>query len=382
MTTEQKKKNTKILITGGHLTPAIITAKELLENGYSNIIWVGRKYTQAGDTATSPEYQLVDELKLQFIHFVSGKLWRKWNKYTYVNAIKDLLLIPFGFISSFIIIIKHKPQIIVTFGGYVGLPFAIAGKLTGKKIIVHEQGIRPGLANRIIAKLSNKVLISWKNSEKYFTNKNLVLTGNPSWVLYYKTTDTTKLFANEKPIISIFGGNQGAHVINTAIFALLEEILKFSNVIHQTGRSEVTKDKYKASEIKSQLDKKYSDNYLFYPYVTNEDNYKIYKNSDLMITRGGANTMTDLIAMNKKSIIIPIPFSAGNEQLINAQFMEKLGLSTIIQYKSELNPEELLKEIKSSLNKEFNPEKNEIKELQTLIRYSPVKIYHEIENML
>lgn len=378
-----EKKNKKILITGGHLTPAWITAKELQKKGVTNLVWVGIKHTQSGDISISPEYQLVSELNIPFVHFNAGKLWRKWNRYTFCEALKDLLLIPLGFLNAFIIVFKQKPDIIISFGGYVALPIVVAAKLLAKKIITHEQVLKPGLANRIIAIFANKILISWEQTKKYFSQTKTVLTGNPSWILAHKNSNFKIEFNNKLPIISFIGGNQGASVINTAIFAILEDLLKITNVIHQTGRSEVTKDKYKAVEIKINLPSTLATRYVHKPYIVSEEIYETYDKADLIIARGGANTMTDIIAKTKKCIIIPIPWSANNEQLANAKFLEKLNLGTIITYEREINPELLLKEIKKRI-KEKRKENisKEIRKLQTLIRYAPNKIIKEVEGML
>lgn len=363
------------------MTPAYITASELQKKGYKNITWVGRKYTQRGDTATSPEYQMVSELKLPFIHFVTGKLWRKWNKITYINALQDLILIPYGLISAALIILRNKPELVISFGGYVALPLVFWGKIFRAKVITHEQVLVPGLANKLIAKFADKILISWEESAKYFPKDKIILTGNPSWTLYLKSRDKEEIdFKENLPIVSIIGGNQGSKVVNTAVFAILDELLSFANVIHQTGRSEITGDKYRASEYKSTLKDNLAKRYVYKTYIV-DNIYEVFDKSELIIARGGANTMTDIIAKAKKCIIIPIPWSSGQEQLKNAQYLEKLGLGSIVQYKDEINPEQLLNHIKANLEKDIS--KNEdIKKVQTLIRYAPSKIIKEIETIL
>lgn len=376
-----EKQTPKILITGGHLTPALITSDELRKNGFNNLLWIGRKHTQTGDTSESPEYQEVNKREISFVNFNTGKLWRKWNKYTYQYALKDLMLIPWGFFNAFLIIFRSKPDLVISFGGYVALPIALAAKLFRVKIITHEQVLNPGLASRIISKLANKILISWNKSRDYFPKERTVLTGNPSYIVYYKNNTDTVDFKDKLPLITVFCGNQGAHIINTAMFAILEDLLKSNNIIHQTGRSEVTGDKYKASEIRSELDDQLKNRYQFHTYIS-ENTYEILDKSDLVIARGGANTMTDLIYLRKKSIIIPIPWSSGQEQLKNAQYLEELGLSTIIEYKNDINPEELKKEIEKRLGEDIKANKQELNMLKKLIEEAPQKILNEITKIL
>jgi len=376
-----EKKDKKILITGGHLTPAFITAATLQQNGFMNIVWVGVKHTQMRDTSTSPEFQLVSELNIPFYNLITGKFWRRWNRITILNALKDLLLIPVGFIGALGIILREQPDLIMSFGGYVALPVVIIAKILRKKVITHEQVLNPGIANKIISKFSDKILLSWEQTEKHFKNKSTFLSGNPSLAEFRKKRNNIIDFENDLPIITILGGNQGAHVINTAIFAILENLLKQVNIIHQTGRSEVTKDKYKASEIKSNLSDKLASRYMFKPFMT-ENYFEILEKSDLIISRGGANTMTDLILKAKKSIIIPIPWSSSDEQLQNAKFLEELGLSSIIEYENEINPELLNSEIKRRLKDTHDYDKNRVRKLQSLIRYSPSKIFKQILELL
>jgi UDP-N-acetylglucosamine--N-acetylmuramyl-(pentapeptide) pyrophosphoryl-undecaprenol N-acetylglucosamine transferase len=228
---------------------------------------------------------------------------------------------------------------------------------------------------------SDKIMLSWQISEKYFPRHKTVLTGNPSWVDYNKDEKEEIKFNNDLPIITFIGGNQGAHIVNTALFSVLPEVLKIANVIHQTGRSEITGDKYTASEIKSTLTKTMSERYIFQPYIINNI-YEVFNKSDLIVTRGGANTMTDIILKAKKSIVIPIPWSSGGEQLKNAEFLKSLGLSEIIQYENEINPEELLNKIKEMLKREDQANKPKIKKLQTRVRYSAQKIVKVVEEIL
>lgn len=378
---DNEQQNKKILICGGHLTPAYITAYELQSRGFKNLLWVGRKFTQTSDSATSPEYQLVSELNIPFIHLETGKLWRKWNKFTFITAIKDLFLIPFGFIRSLTILIQEKPDLIISFGGYVAVPLVILGKFLRKKVITHEQVLKPGLSTKIISFFADKILLSWEETLQFVNKKKVEVTGNPSWAMFNKTNEETINFNNDLPIITIIGGNQGSNVINTAVFAILSQLLKFANVIHQTGRSEVTKDKYKASTIKAELPEELGKRYMFLPYIV-DNIYEVFDKSDLIISRGGANTLTDLIAKIKKAIIIPIPWSSGKEQLENAKFLEKLGLGSIIQYEKEINPEMLLNEIKKQLKREVNLEKSKVKQIQSTIRYSPTKISKAIIEVL
>src|SRR5260221_7507301 len=248
-------KKSKILITGGHLTPAVAVIGELKKRGFTNFVWIGHKYNQQGNEELSPEYKTVESMGIKFIDLKTGKLYRKWTFQNFLSGIKQFFLIFFGLLKSLIIVLQERPKLILSFGGYLAVPIVFWGKISGSKVVTHEQTIVTGLANKIISKFANKILVSWENSLKFFPANKVILTGNPirREVFYVKSNSLTETFDEKLPILLIFGGNQGSHEINIRVFEIIEKLLTDFNVIHQTGNSSVTNDYQSALDIRTNL---------------------------------------------------------------------------------------------------------------------------------
>jgi len=385
-----KKYKKKIVFIGGHLTPAMVVLKETQKRGYRNIYWIGTKKNQAGNKNLSVEYLIVNKENIKFFSLDTGKLIRKWSITNFIYGLKQIIKIPLGLINSLLIIIRIRPNLIVSFGGYLSVFPVFWGKVLGSKIIVHEQTLVPGLANKFAALFANKILTSWENVNFRFGNKKLINTGNPirTSIFTVKTESLTKSFNPNKKNILVFCGNQGSHFVNKCIFEILEELLEEFNVIHQTGSSSVTMDFQKAIDIKNTLPSHLSLSYTVRNYIEEEIGEALNK-SDLVICRAGANTVTEILALGKPSILIPIPWTSGQEQLKNAQMVEGVGLGILLEQHS-LTPELLLHKIHFAMeniknNRALNTKpleeaKNKAKEIINLSAHT--KIVDIMENIL
>ncbi|CAG1022090.1 UDP-N-acetylglucosamine--N-acetylmuramyl-(pentapeptide) pyrophosphoryl-undecaprenol N-acetylglucosamine transferase [Patescibacteria group bacterium] len=371
------KFNQKILVTGGHLTPAIAVVTELKKRGYSNFVWIGHKYNQASTKTPSAEFNTVTNSSIPFYNLKTGKLIRDWSFSTFIYGIKNLFWILLGFINSLRIILKERPRLILSFGGYLALPVVITGKLLGARIVTHEQTIVTGLANKIISKFANKVLISWESSFKYFNAAKTIFTGNPirSEVFEVTNDNLVENLNPDLPTLLIYGGNQGAHEINKRIFDILEDLLNDFNIIHQTGSSSVTKDNERAIHIKASLTEEQKIRYVPVSYISSDQVGAVLDKADIVIGRAGANTIAELLALGKLSILIPIPQTSHDEQINNAKFVEKAGLALYLD-QNKLTPERLYQSIllvrnqlnsKTALNnKNLSEVKKQAKELVKL----------------
>lgn len=310
----------KIIITGTHLTPAQELIGQLKEDKTTNwqIVYIGR-------LSPSIESKIIPELNIKFYGINCGKFDRKFIDKT----ILGLPNIFKGIFQAHKIIKIEKPDIIVSFGGYVSVPVVVAGKLSSIPSITHEQTFTQSLATKINSFFVNKVALSFPIDNI----KKSVLTGNLlRRELFVQTTPISS-----KPIIFITAGNQGSVIINSNIKKILPSLKKFF-VIHQTGNID-----YKKYKI---LETKYN-NYKTYDYIPASNIGPIFTQAEIIISRAGANTTQEIIALNKKSILIPLPFSQQNEQLLNAQYVQKiLPKRTIIIPQIELNHHYLLQSIK------------------------------------
>jgi len=266
----------------------------------------------------------------------------KLRRYISIENLFDTIKIPIGIIQSLGVIYNYKPDIVFSKGGFASVPPVIAAWIFKIPIITHESDIVPGLANKIISKFAKKILISFSVSEKYFSKKKVVFTGNP---IRQDILDGNKNRARntfdlkeEIPTILIFGGSQGARRINEVIIKSLPDILEKFQMIHICGNKNYKNIK---QEVQN-LDLKNNHRYKLHPFLTNDlkDSFAL---CDVIISRAGANSLSEIIALEKMSIIIPLSTSANNHQLLNAEYFAKKEMTIMIKEKN-LTSEKLTEE--------------------------------------
>ncbi len=317
----------KIVICGGHLTPALALIEELQKQPSNKveIIFFGRKIATEGSKNNSAEYEMITKKNVKFVEITAGRLQRKFTIYT----VPALIKIPIGFIQSFIYLLFHQPDVVVSFGSYVSTPTVFAAWLLGIDSIVHEQAVIPGFANKLNAIVAKKVFLTWPQSEQYFSNIKTEVIGNLTRKsLFIKTIKNKQLdtFAKRsKKIIFISGGNQGSHFLNKLALNLQGTLKDFS-LIHQVGAINYKGDLDKAKSIKSP-------NYFAIDYVDPEDIGAVFSKSNIVIARSGANTVWDLAILAKCAIFIPLPIAAANEQYHNAKILEDAHCAILINQK-------------------------------------------------
>ena len=357
-------KSDRIFLLGGHFTPALAVIEELQERGFFDLHWIGTKYSQTNDRHLSAEYQVIKQKNITFHSFRAGKLWRKWTLRTLLKAIFNLILIPAGFAHALLLVLRLRPKIIISFGGYLALPVVIMGRLAGVRVVTHEQTLSPGLANRIIAVFANKILISWTQTAKFFPKNKTIYTGNPIRKEVLRSATNVYNFDSDLPVIYVTGGNQGANTINKRLIKILHLLLKKASVIHQTGSSSLTSDFNQALALKQSLPDELKSRYLVKEHIFGDEIGEVFAKSDLIVSRSGANTITEILALGKLSILIPLPWSSGNEQYRNAEFVATTGFARILKQYDAMPPQELLTAIESGiaqlkLNQAFNGESME-----------------------
>ncbi|MBI4037635.1 UDP-N-acetylglucosamine--N-acetylmuramyl-(pentapeptide) pyrophosphoryl-undecaprenol N-acetylglucosamine transferase [Candidatus Curtissbacteria bacterium] len=315
----------KVLIIGGHLSPAFSLVEELEKEKNIKIVFVGRKYSTEGQRTISAEVKIAKDKNIHFRNITTGRLQRKFTRHT----IPSLLKIPVGLIQSFIVLIQEKPDIIVSFGSYVSTPVVLIGALLGIDIISHEQASVPGLATRINYLFSKKLFLTWEQSRKYFKNQaKLEVIGNLVRGPFYKKSYRIKkqltefLKKGREDLIFITGGNQGSHFLNNLIFRNINFFTEH-RVVHQIGLANYGNDHFIAKNIKEA-------NYFQVQYLQAADYAVCLNESKLVVTRSGANTVWELILAKKPSILIPLAISGYGEQQENAKICEEAGFGIVI----------------------------------------------------
>lgn len=373
----------KLVITGGHHSSALPIIKKLQSSNSKNdskgnnannveIHWIGHKYTLQGNKNSTLEYNEITELGIPFYNLYAGKFYKTYN-------LLRLLKIPLGFIHAFFLLLKIRPDVILSFGGYLAVPVVIVGKFLGIKSLTHEQTLVTGYANSLISKYASKVLISWPQSAKYFPDSKVVYTGIPIRESIFKTKSTSFKINKELPTIYITGGKTGSHVLNTNISEILGDLLEIANVIHQCGDHSELND----FDMLERLSKKYSDKsgvYTVRKFITNDEIGSVFSACDLVISRAGAHIISELIILEKPALLIPISWVSHNEQLINAQLVKDCGLGEIIE-ESSLQPQYLLNKIKDMFSNLKQYKLNDKKLKEELLKDSTSLIIDEIFNL-
>lgn len=346
---ELQKDKTKFLLTGGHITPAMAVIEELKRRGYRKFVFVGRRRTMQGDERDSAEFDIISHrFGIPFINLTTGKIVRFSNLTESFDFLVNTFKLPFGFIQSVLILIKQRPHVIISFGGFLALPIVISGRILGIPSLTHEQTTVTGMANKIVAKFAKKVLVSWEESLEYFDKSKVVLTGNPVRKEVFNTVTNSFVIIDKLPTIYVTGGNQGAHVMNETLTVIIEKLLEKYNVIHQTGLTTTTRDYEKCLSIEKSLTGKTKGVYIVKGTIYGPEIGEVFNKADLLLSRSGANIVTDILALGKLAILIPIPWSINNEQLENAKMLEKIGVGKIIEEK-HLTPEVLLVAIEEAM---------------------------------
>lgn len=330
--------------TGGHIYPALAIIDKIKEKEKnSEFLYIG--------THNRMEKDIVPN---RGIPFKSIEMYG-FNKKHPLKNIKTVKCLIKSFKDTKKIIKKFNPDIVIGVGGYVTVPVIVSAKKLGYKTFLHEQNSLPGKSNRFLIKYCDLIATSFSSSLNYLPKEKTVLTGNPCSenALKSKPADKEKLgLKKDEKLVLIVMGSLGAERVSKY---LKKELKRFKDknyeILFVTGKSSyenVSKDNYPS-------------NVKIIPFYENLP--RIMKKTDLMITRAGASTLSEIISLEVPSIIIPSPFVANNHQYINALDLTKKNASIMLEEKDLkekvlynkvdklINDDEKLNEMKSNLSK-------------------------------
>lgn len=311
--------------SGGHVMPALTLITSLKKTA-CEIHYIGGY--------NSIERDLVKPYELNYHPIHNGKLRR----YLSIDNLKDFFKVWIGVFQSFFLLLKYPRQKTLVFstGGFVSLPVVIAAWLQRKTIYVHEQTSRVGLANKIASMFATKVFVSFEESKNFFPLGKTFYSGYPLRDECF-TSEARDVVINgrslsqiNKPIFLITGGGNGSHLLNELIRKNLNLLGERFFIVHQVGKAN--------AETYLKLN---NENYQSVSFIGPEM-IDLYKMSTVILSRSGAGTVCELIAIGKKSIFIPLKIAQKNEQFYNAvEARKKLG--SIIIEENELTDESLFK---------------------------------------
>ena len=321
----------KIILTGGgtagHVIPNLALVPSLKAAGFE-VFYIG---SHAGI-----ERGLVEAEQILYFGISSGKLRR----YIDLKNITDMFRIAKGLGDAARVIRKIKPDIIFSKGGFVTVPVIAAARLFKIKSILHESDITPGLANKLSLPFATKICCSFPETLKHVSGGRGILTGSPIRESL-KNGDRAKglrlagFSGAVKPVLLITGGSQGAAAINACVREALPKLTEKFHVIHLCGKGNL-------SNIKNA-------DYAEFEYL-NETMPDVLAAADIVISRAGANTLFELLALKKPHLLIPLPKGASRgDQILNAQSMAKQGFSKILP-EEEMTAERLLNDVELLYN--------------------------------
>lgn len=317
----------KIILTGGgtagHVTPNIALLPELREKKF-NIYYIGSK--------EGIEKKLIEEMGIEYFSIASGKLRRYFD----MDNLIDIWRIFKGFGQSFKVIREIKPDIIFSKGGFVSTPVVWAAYLNKIPIIIHESDITPGLANKLSMPFADKICYAFPETGGYIQKHKACLTGIPIRKELFEGNANLGMwlcrFTKEKPILLIIGGSQGSRFINNAVRESLNKLTERFQICHICGKGGTD------SEL---LNKR---GYKQFEYVTEELPHLLAM-SQVVISRAGATTLFELLALRKPNLLIPLSRKASRgDQILNAESFKAQGFSYVLQ-EEDVNVNSLLKNI-------------------------------------
>lgn len=297
--------------TGGHIFPGIAVAEAFMERDEKNeVLFVGTTQGMEGTIVPRHGFRLLFIEAHQFLGT------------TILHKAGALIGLARGIRTAMEILKREKPDAVIGTGGFTCVPTILAGVLLGIPSFLHEQNVKPGLANKLLSRFAHWTFVSFDETRAYLSTKKVSRSGNP-------LRKVLRAWPEEKPkdtfALFIFGGSRGAHSINQAVLSLLPYLKSYRNMVmyHQTGKDDFAEVKaaYEAIGIPHEV----------FPFTDRMERY--YTLSDVAVSRAGASTIFELSFFKRPAVLIPYPFAAGGHQSLNASVVEQLGGGYVVEDK-------------------------------------------------
>lgn len=297
----------KIVFSGGGtlgpVTP-LLALSEVIQEKYpdAQFLWVGTK--------KGPERPLIEQRQIPFRTISSGK----FRRYISVWNVTDIARIGIGFFQSLYILWREQPSLCISAGGFISVPLHWAAWFLGIPTWIHQQDVRVGLANRLMAPVATKITTALEQSVHFFPKKKTQWLGNPIRQDVFKGNieQARKVFQLDSslPVVFATGGGTGSMRVNQLVVEAVQHLKSHAQIIHLTGKE-------RPQELAERA-KKHFDFYHVYQFFSEEMPHA-YACADVVISRGGFGTITELAALGKPAILIPKP----GHQVENVSYLKK-----------------------------------------------------------
>jgi UDP-N-acetylglucosamine--N-acetylmuramyl-(pentapeptide) pyrophosphoryl-undecaprenol N-acetylglucosamine transferase len=314
--------------SGGSATPVLAVAQALRRHEPSiELLYVG--------TRDGPEAALAAAQQLRFVGVHAGKLRRYWD----TRNLTDPLRVIAGVAESYALAREFRPQLALAAGGFGAVPPLVAARLVGARTLIHQQDVAPGLANRLLVPFAERITVSLPSSVAHFPKGKTVVTGNPVREEILRA-DAELAFTQLRldpniPVVVVTGGGTGALALNQLVAAAATRLVGHAQVFHLTGRGRGV-----PSETRSE---RYQQHEFLVDEMPN-----LLAAATLVVSRAGMGTLTELAALSRPGLIVPMP---GSHQWANAQAFARLGAIEVAD-QTALTPDRLADRILSLLRDE------------------------------
>ncbi len=320
--------------TGGHTYPALTAVRTLqarlaAEGRALETLWIG--------TADGLEARVAPAAGIPFTTVATGKIRRSKNPIKLASPanVKDMARVPLGVIQARKAVDRFRPDVVLATGGYVAVPAGLAARMCHRPLVLHEQTVRLGLANRKLAASAARICVSSESTLELLSEsarRVTVVTGNPvrPEVLTGHADKAVQAlglwgFDRQLPTVYVTGGAQGAQQINELIGDVLPWLLGMANVVHQCGPDNVDGLRVRAAGLPAELQGRYYLTGFVGPELPD-----VLALADVVVSRSGAGTLAELTALGKPAVFVPLASSAGNEQAHNARHLEQVGAAVAL----------------------------------------------------
>ena len=306
--------------TGGHIIPALAIADELKSRYGAEVLFVG--------TARGLESRLVPQAGYPLQLIRAGQL----NNVSLATRLKTMIDLPRGVLQCVGLLRSFRPRVVIGVGGYASGPAMGAAIALGIPTLAFEPNAVPGMANRLVGRRVDAAAVNFPAAAQFL--RNAQVTGIPVRAEFFRLPPRT---SNAAPHLLVFGGSQGARVLNNTmpqIAAALLDAVPGLTILHQAGarHAETTTAAYQATGAPA-------DRWQVAAFL--DDMPRRFATADLVLSRSGASTVAELAAAGKPAVLIPFPQAADDHQRRNAEQMEQAGAATML-VEAELTPEKLL----------------------------------------
>lgn len=306
-----------IVFTGGGTLGSVTPLLALFETlTPKTAYWIG--------TYGGIERTIIQEAHIRFFPILAGKLRRYFDWRTFIAPLLTII----GFVHACIILLYLRPTLVCAAGGYVQVPVIFAAWILGIPSFTLQLDVRPGLANRLVRPFVRTVFVAFPESARYFPHTKVLVTGSLVRKAFQGTTERT---IARRPQLFVIGGGTGAHALNAMIQNAIEPLSSFCDIVHLTGEG---KGRARTAP-----------HYTAHTSMTHELPLALAR-ADVVLTRGGMGVLSELAALSKAAIVVPLPETAQEE---NAALLARHGAAIVIEQK-EMTPQKLVSTVRELLH--------------------------------